>query len=211
MPAENALLSGGESSFRFDCTLCGQCCSGSMKVFLNPEDLRRLGRFLGMDHTERLFLEGYLVKDRGQNGLLFPRMRFRGHRPGFCPFVENHWNQDTRTLRALCALHGKAKPLVCRLAPLARELDFPDAGAGSDASPAESWFLQEPVTGCPGMDRGEEQLLREALAPLRKELEGEVEFFRRLREEETRGGSPESLFETFFLFPLEPDSPAGGD
>jgi len=182
-----------------------------MKVFLNPEDLRRLGRFLGMGHTERLFQEGYLVMDRGQNGLLFPRMRFRGHRPGFCPFVENHWNPDTGTLRALCALHGKAKPLVCRLAPLARELDFKDAGTQAGVPPEESWFLQEPVTGCPGMDRGEDQLLREALAPLREELEGEAGFFRRLMEEENRGGTPESLFETFFLFPLEPENPVGGD
>ena len=196
MPIHSPPL-GRNDSFSFDCRLCGQCCSGTMKVFLNPHDILVLAGHLGFDRSSGLWDAGYVVTDRGQQGLLLPRIRFAGHRPGFCPFVINDWNQEENTLRALCSLQDTAKPLICRLAPAARQIDF-------ESPEKETWRVELPVAGCPGGRSDKRNLLDLYLAPLRKELDMEEEFFRNLMIDLNRGFSPETLLEKYFSFPIPP-------
>ena len=107
----------------FSCTLCGECCSGNMRVFVNSLDIYRMGRFLNLEHSSELFMRQLLLLDEGQNELKLPRILFKEVPIRFCPFLINDFDED-RGLRGLCSLHPDHKPLVCRLAPLSRHLDL---------------------------------------------------------------------------------------
>ncbi len=133
--------SGPMQQYTFCCTLCGECCSGSMKVFVNSHDLYKMGRFLKFSHSEELFKKGYVKMEEGQNGLTLPRLRFKKKPFPFCPFLMNDLGEDG-VLRGRCSLHLKHKPLVCRLAPLHRELNL-DTGE-------EAFDFILPHPGCPG-------------------------------------------------------------
>lgn len=164
-----------------------------MEVFLGPGDLHALGLFLDMDHTDRLYHEGLIKDSPGQHRIPWPRLWFRGRTPRFCPFVENHWS-ETRGLKALCRLQDRAKPLICRLAPLTRTADL-DTGT-------DTFTVTPPVRGCPGFEAPEEQSLEDYLGPLRRELEEEGRFFRILKKALDGGESPESL-NRYFHFSLD--------
>jgi len=176
----------------FQCTICGECCRGCQAVWLNTLDMSRLA-----DHMDRRGLrspaladcpspEDYLLKqhiiivESGQNGALRPRLRFRNGPAGLsCPFLVNDLDEADR-LWGKCSLHDtQAKPLVCRLAPLARTVDLTDG--------SEVWMEVPPVAGCPGWKAGEEpppegrEIPAPALAPdLRADLDVETENFRNL-------------------------------
>lgn len=179
--------------FSYQCRLCGQCCSGTMEVFLNPGDLHALGVYLNMDHTDRLYDEGLIKNAPGQFNIPWPRLWFRGRPPRFCPFVENHWS-ETSGLKALCRLQNKAKPLICRLAPVTRTADL-ETGC-------DTFTLTPPVLGCPGFEAGEEQTLERYLQPLRRELKEEERFFQILKRALDGGELPEDL-NRYFHFSLE--------
>lgn len=147
---------------QFGCTLCGECCSGDMKVFVNSYDLYKMGRFLKVNHTDDLFDRGIIVLDKGQNNLDLPRIQFKTEPFSFCPFLINDFDED-RGLTGRCSMHLEHKPLVCRLAPLSRVLDLE---SGTD----EFEFIL-PHPACPGktvnqiLDPAEEKkLLAEELA-----------------------------------------------
>ena len=126
----------------FSCTLCGECCSGSMKVFLNRYDLYKIGKFYKLKHSEELFQKGFVEWADGQNNLSLPKIRFKTYPFSFCPFLMNDFSEE-QGLRGLCTLHPYHKPLVCKLAPLAREVDLE---TGSDF-----FFLCPPPSGLSGM------------------------------------------------------------
>ena len=152
-----------KDKIKFGCTLCGECCSGSMKVFLNSYDLYKMGRFLGMSHSRELFDRKLVVLDRGQNGLFLPRILFKTKPLSFCPFLTNDYDEELG-LRGLCRLHLIHKPLVCRLAPLTRNIDL-------DSGTDEFDFIL-PHPGCPG---GEEDAWIDPEAE-REGLKGELDF-----------------------------------
>lgn len=98
-------------------------------------------------------------------------------------------------MKALCTLQNRAKPLICRLAPVTRTLDF--------ESERELFSLTPPVEGCPGFESPAIQDGETYLAPLRKELTLEERFFRILqRDLDERGRRAEELAE-YFRFPLD--------
>ncbi len=163
----------------FRCTLCGECCRGNQKVWLNPRDVQRLLAHLSAEGLQELEKRRIVVVEPGEHGVLRPRIRFRSSPAGsFCPFLINDLGGDG-ILRGRCGLHyTKAKPLVCRLAPLAREVDI-DTGV-------ETWKEVPPVSGCPGWgsepppDTGvpvDKPGIRQAL---REELDEETRWFREL-------------------------------
>lgn len=149
----------------FSCTVCGDCCTGDQTIRLNPDDLELLCAWLRLPDHSALEKAGYL--DPPEDGDPRPRIRFRKRPVRQCPFLENHL-EETGALKGLCMLHPDFKPLVCHLAPLAREVQV--EGSGYE----ETWSVVAPVEGCPGMGRGEprkigppafllERLRREAL------------------------------------------------
>ena len=77
----------------FSCTLCGECCSGNMEVFLNSYDLYKIGRFFNKHHTKELFDSNLLEWAPGQNGLTLPRIRFKKKPFPFCPFLINDYRR----------------------------------------------------------------------------------------------------------------------
>ncbi|MBF9015304.1 MULTISPECIES: hypothetical protein [unclassified Oceanispirochaeta] len=40
---------------QYGCTLCGECCSGSMRILLNSHDIFKMGRFLGLENGDDEF------------------------------------------------------------------------------------------------------------------------------------------------------------
>jgi Fe-S-cluster containining protein len=132
---------------RFGCTLCGECCRGGQVVRLNGEDIGLLCRFTGLPDQAALVAAGLVEEVFEAPGFPRPRLRFRRKPFAFCPFLENGLD-DSGTLLGRCRLHPDFKPLVCHLAPLAREVD--DDGSAA----CEVWSVVAPVEGCPGMGRG---------------------------------------------------------
>lgn len=163
----------------FNCILCGECCRGDQKVWLNPLDLERLAHHLALAGTEDLIEKRIIVLDAGEHGILRPRLRFPPGPAGpSCSFLINDLDEEGR-LWGKCSLHEtEAKPLVCRLAPLSREIDLADG--------SESWIEIAPVVGCPGWgeDAPPEQGRRIAEplleGKLRRDLDEESDYFRKL-------------------------------
>ncbi len=157
----------------FSCRLCGECCSGEMKVFLNPEDLELIKEYTGMSSVDELFAAKLLTWDE-KSGTRQPRLLFRcvsGVK--FCPFLENRL-EDDGSLRGLCRLHPHYKPLVCHLAPLTREIDF--------EADSEVYGFIPPHQDCPGCrlpdGEGEELSYDDLPDDLKKRLAREKEYFR---------------------------------
>jgi Fe-S-cluster containining protein len=166
-------------STSFSCTLCGECCRGEQKVWLNPADLERLARHLGWSGTEELAERRIVVSEVGEHGIRRLRLRFKSGPAGTaCPFIINDLDEEER-LWSRCSLHETAaKPLVCRLAPLSREIDLVDG--------TEKWFEIPPVIGCPGW--GDNAPPADGIriadpvltADIRSDLDDEAEYFRKL-------------------------------
>ncbi|MDC7226263.1 MAG: YkgJ family cysteine cluster protein [Spirochaetales bacterium] len=164
----------------FECRCCGECCRGEMHVYLNPDDLKLIAKFLGYPDTRRLFEESIIIIDYERNAAPVPRLRFSSGAFGCCPFLENRLEEHSGEyqLKGLCRLHPDFKPLVCWLAPLHRTVELE---TGTD-----SWGFKPPLPGCPGCDSGndteEKTPAAEITAPEEffARLESEKEFFRRL-------------------------------
>lgn len=155
--------------FKFECTLCGDCCTGSQVVRLNGCDLDLLQEYLGLPDRRQLFEQGWVEARQDDQGRWRPVLRFKQKPLRFCRFLENRVEEDGRVL-GLCRLHPRFKPLVCHLAPLAREVELP--------SGRETWQVTAPVDGCPGMGRGNAKFPQAEVVPLRDRLQAEVEWFR---------------------------------
>jgi Fe-S-cluster containining protein len=162
-------------SHLFKCTLCGECCSGEMKVFLNSFDLYKMGRFLKKNHTEELFKDRLIQLDKGQNDLLLPRIKFKTRPFLFCPFLINDFQEDLG-LRGFCSLHLEHKPLVCRLAPLSRRIDL-------ETETQEFEFVL-PHPACPGSEEGEILNPRKEESVLAEELAFELRYYKLLSKNE---------------------------
>lgn len=156
----------------FECTLCGECCCGDQTIRLNGEDLALISQFLSknLDHLFAQRIVDFITDD---NRFLRPVLRFKGFGKGknrlrFCPFLENSWDAGG-TLRGFCRLHPRFKPLVCALAPWAREVDL--------ATGIEVWKGLAPVEGCPGMGRGPLKARGDDIKGLQERLDREKEWF----------------------------------
>ncbi|HTH13140.1 MAG TPA: hypothetical protein VMB23_02010 [Spirochaetia bacterium] len=143
----------GPGAFHFECTLCGDCCTGNQVVRLCGGDLEILVRHLNLTSVTELRSRGLvsLVQESVGDGrsVWRPRIRFRSKPLRQCPFLVNDIGADG-AYRGLRSLHPDHKPLVCALSPLAREVSDPGEGEVS-----ETWSFVPPVEGCPGVGRGE--------------------------------------------------------
>jgi Fe-S-cluster containining protein len=160
-------IKSGES-YLFECTSCGECCRGDIRISLNLSDLRRMAAFLGFESTGQLFTNGWVAEESLEKGGFRPFIRFREKPLKFCPFLENRL-EDSGELLGRCKLHPANKPLVCALAPLGREVQLPDI---------EEWYVIEPIEGCPGCRKSTACALEREIAPLRADLHLEISYFK---------------------------------
>ena len=150
-----------------------------MVVRLTGGDLALLSRRLGVSRPSELKAAGVVAlvrEDVSGRPVWRPRLRFRTRPRRQCPFLVNDVGEDG-AYRGLCSLHPDAKPLVCALSPLAREVE---TRTDSDAV-SETWSFVPPVSSCPGVGQGTE-LEVAAPAALRRRLDGEIRWMKRLIE-----------------------------
>lgn len=178
-------------SVPFNCTCCGECCTGGMKIPLNLYDLYKLARAQEMGGSRELFDRGVVLPFEGQQGVVVPRMNFKKRPFAFCPFMENSMGEDGGLL-GLCRLHLRRKPLVCQLAPIAREVDL-------ETGRVEYSFIP-PFPGCPGAKSEGRIVIRELEEELADELAFEVRFFRILEGLKSRGWTADQFVEHLYSF-----------
>ena len=118
---------------RFNCTQCGNCCTGPPGyVYFTEEEGRMMAEYLGTDL--KTFRRRY-ARRMGRHWSLGERKTKFGHD---CVFLD-------RSIpgRATCSLYG-ARPTQCRTWPF-----WPE-----NLTSPEAWSHVKRNTPCPGMDQG---------------------------------------------------------
>ncbi|MGA1224954.1 MAG: YkgJ family cysteine cluster protein [Phycisphaerales bacterium] len=119
---------------RFECTQCGNCCSGGPgAVWFTPEEAQAMASAVGLP-LER-FLEVY-TRRLGARRSLKELVRDGKHD---CVFLD----RDSRPGKAICQIYG-ARPKQCRTWPW-----WPE-----NLESAAAWELVRRHTPCPGMGAG---------------------------------------------------------
>lgn len=103
-----------DSSFRFECDMCGKCCTSSTidSILFKPYDIYKIAKGLNIKTEEVLdkYAEFYIG---GQSG--FPIIRMLSNNNGKCYFLKKAGN------KSLCGIND-FKPGSCSLYPLGRAI-----------------------------------------------------------------------------------------
>jgi len=186
-----------ENSYQFECTRCGNCCTGDQQVFLNPYDLYKMTRYRGYYHTKVLFEDNLVNLVQSQNGAWIPQIKFKSvsaKKHKFCPFLSNELTDDNRLL-GLCNLHPDHKPLVCAMAPIGRTIDFSDN--------SETHVFVKPAPDCPGVKIKKENKLADLLGSKAQELHYEMRFLKILDEMTAKNKNQQDDFLQLYYFNTE--------
>ena len=119
---------------RFDCTQCGNCCTGPEgAVWFSEEEGQAMAKAVGLEHETFLRRHARKLK-RGWS------LKEHKTEHGFdCVFLD----RDTMPGKAICSLYD-ARPQQCRTWPFWKEnLETPQA-----------WESVKKATPCPGMGKG---------------------------------------------------------
>lgn len=96
-----------DATFKFHCTQCGKCCINREDIMLNPFDLFRAAKALGM--TPQDFVKTYCDTYLGETSRVpIVRIQPRGSIKR-CPLMKDR----------KCSIHS-AKPTVCAMFPIGR-------------------------------------------------------------------------------------------
>jgi hypothetical protein len=119
---------------RFECTQCGNCCTGPPgAVWFTEDEGRRMAASMGV--SEEDFYDRYARRIGGRWSLIERKMEGRYD----CIFLD----RESVPGKAICSLY-EARPTQCRTWPL-----WPE-----NLVTPRSWDDAKRVTPCPGMDRG---------------------------------------------------------
>jgi len=165
-----------EQTYQFECTQCGNCCTGDQQVHLNPYDLYKMALYNGFNHTKQLFDKNLVHLVRSQNNAWIPQIKFKSiskAKHKFCPFLINELDEQNKLL-GLCSLHPDNKPLICSMAPVGRMIDFKEN--------SEKFIFVKPAPDCPGVEINKENILDDLKKLLKKELEHEKQFLKVLEQ-----------------------------
>ncbi len=199
-----------QSTFNFECTMCGNCCTGDQKVNLNLYDLYKLTQFRNLENTRQLFEEKIVQLVKAQNNAWIPQIFFKSlkkttskkqlpkHNLIFCPFLINELD-DQNNLKGLCSLHPDKKPLICAMAPVGRILDL--------KSKTEKFVFVKPAPDCPGVESEKENRLIDLQKSLSTELGYEKRFYKILDnlqdKDQTRSFYLENIYSFATTTPFE--------
>jgi Fe-S-cluster containining protein len=122
-----------EQGLRFECTQCGQCCSGSSgTVEFTPEEARGMASILGLTYQE--FMDRYAVR-RGPTWIL---REVPSEEDGYdCVLLA----REAETGLTRCTVH-RERPMQCRTWPF-----WPE-----NLKSARTW--RQAGRECEGIDRG---------------------------------------------------------
>ncbi len=121
---------GLDDTFRFRCTMCGKCCRNREDILLNPFDLYRLAKGLGIAPEE--VVDKYCDVYIG-NSSRFPIVRLNSVGVDKrCPFLEGN----------CCSVHH-VKPTVCALFPLGR---YVKCEPGNRKLSDKTEYILQPIT-----------------------------------------------------------------
>lgn len=132
-----------DSTFRFRCKQCGNCCRNREDILISPYDLSRIAQHLSVKPKD--VIDRYCLFYIGRNSHLPVVLLKAIGKDKHCPFLQNN----------RCAIHA-SKPTVCALFPLGR---FANIREGS----GETQYLLQPVS-CGAKD--ETHTVREWLSSL---------------------------------------------
>ena len=178
---------GLDEPFKFNCTMCGKCCINREDIMLNPQDLFRAAKELGMTPFE--FQQQYCECYIGGTSRM-PIIRLKPVGPTLrCPLLKGN----------RCAIH-KSKPFVCAAFPIGRFMSAEKQEDGNIGEVSEKigYVFTDPHCG----DKRKTHTVREWLASFGLSVEDEfypswtktlleLSSFAREREKKT----PESLME----------------
>ena len=172
----------------FNCSCCGDCCSGEMTIRLNHYDLYKIGKHFNLYNSKELFDRGLIKLKLGQNNVQIPTINFKINPYKFCPFLINDINENN-ILKGFCSLHPYIKPLVCILSPYSREYD--------SLSNNTIFFNTKPTETCPGTYSMKETQFSCAVA---KEIENENWFYSTL--ESILNNKTKNYSDTLYYFSI---------
>jgi len=168
------------STFNFECTMCGNCCTGDQKVNLNLYDLYKMAHYCGFQNSNQLFEKKIVHLIKARNDSWIPQIKFKCLKRSikrnaffkqdiiFCPFLINELDEQNN-LKGLCSLHPGKKPLVCAMAPVGRILDL--------KKQTEEFVFVKPAPDCTGVESQEVNVPVETKNDLAVELNYEKRFF----------------------------------
>ena len=142
-----------QDGMRFECTCCGNCCTGGEgAVLFDDDEGRRMAEVLGQTYPE--FLVRFTRMIGGHRSL-------NEHLTGFgydCVFLD----RETIPGKAVCRVY-EARPTQCKTWPF-----WPDLMRSEDA-----WARAKRNTPCPGMGNGKVFTIEEIVARLDREKASE--------------------------------------
>lgn len=186
-----------DNTYLFECTKCGNCCIGDIRITLNAYDLYKMAHFLKMKSIRELFYQNYVRLFRhDEHNVWLPEIQFRTSPLKFCPFLINDAD-DKNYIRGLCSLHPEYKPLICSMAPVGRILDFDEV--------SDQFALLKPAADCPGVGEQKEHHISKDIAALSDELNLQKRFFRILERLKEADYCKEYYQENLYQFNVDLD------
>ena len=185
-----------EETYHFQCTCCGDCCTGDMEININLYDLCKISKYLKLKDSRDLFNKGFVKLIQNQNECRTPQIIFKTKPFKFCPWLINDMGED-EVLRGFCSLHPFFKPLICKMAPAGRVVDFDNDSI--------SYMLTSPTDSCPGMLSSTVNKLSGMKRELKEELEYEYRFYRILDNLENRKLSEKVMMDDYYCFSPDRD------
>ncbi len=182
--------------YHFQCTCCGDCCTGNMEININVYDLYKIARRLKLPSTGDLFKKKLVELQQVQNNCWTPQLVFKTSPFVFCPWLINDMGDDD-VLRGFCSLHSHDKPLICKMAPAGRVVDFDNGRV--------SYMLTPPTENCPGMEIQNVNKLSDLKKVLHMELQFEYRFYGILEILEKKQISKELMLDEFYSFSTNRD------
>ena len=186
-----------DDTYDFDCTKCGNCCSGDIRITLNLYDLYKIAHFLKIKSTHKLFDQNYVrLFKLNEHNVWLPEIQFKTSPLKFCPFLINDAD-DKNYIQGLCRLHPEYKPLICSMAPIGRILDFDEE--------SDQFVFLKSAPDCPGVYEKKENHLSEDIATFSDELNLQKRFFRILGQLKEIDYSIEYYQENIYQFNIDLD------
>ena len=186
------------NTYKFECTMCGNCCSGPQEVNLDLLDLWKLGKFLGLKSTNILFEKSLVKLVLNENKVWIPQIRFKQKPLRICPFLMNEKSDDGE-MKGVCQLHPNHKPLICAISPVGRIVDL-------DLE-QEEFVLVPPASDCAGMESSKFNYIQNTKDHYSEEFINQMRFFRLLNHLKNYTHTEQIFYKLLYVFDLQSPFP----